>query len=141
MAGGAEEMRSRLKEICEQVSAAVQRGVQYVVLSDRDANAQWAPIPSLLLTSAVHHHLLASASRTRTSLLVEAGDVREVHHVAVLIGYGASAVNPYLSMETAEELVRTGTLTGVTEQEATRNLIHGLGKGCLLYTSPSPRDS
>ena len=129
VAGGAEEMRSRLKEICEQVSAAVQRGVQYVVLSDRDANAQWAPIPSLLLTSAVHHHLLASASRTRTSLLVEAGDVREVHHVAVLIGYGASAVNPYLSMETAEELVRTGTLTGVTEQEATRNLIHGLGKG------------
>ena len=129
VAGGAEEMRTRLKEICEQVSAAVQRGIEYVILSDRDANPQWAPIPSLLLTSAVHHHLLASASRTRTSLLVEAGDVREVHHVAVLIGYGASAINPYLAMESAEELVRDGSLPGITEEEAVANLIRGLGKG------------
>ncbi|MFC7402468.1 glutamate synthase large subunit [Citricoccus sp. GCM10030269] len=127
--GGAAGLRSRLTEICEQVSAAVNRGVQYIVLSDRDSNAQWAPIPSLLLLSAVHHHLLSSANRTRASLLVEAGDVREVHHVAVLIGFGASAVNPYLAMESAEELVRTGAITGVTREQAVDNLIKALGKG------------
>ncbi|MEV4901303.1 glutamate synthase large subunit [Citricoccus sp. NPDC055426] len=127
--GGAAGLRDRLTEICEQVSAAVNRGVQYIVLSDRDSNAQWAPIPSLLLLSAVHHHLLSSANRTRASLLVEAGDVREVHHVAVLIGYGASAVNPYLAMESAEDLVRTGALTGITRAGAVANLIRALGKG------------
>ncbi|MEO9246246.1 glutamate synthase large subunit [Citricoccus nitrophenolicus] len=127
--GGAAGLRDRLTEICEQVSAAVNRGVQFIVLSDRDSNAQWAPIPSLLLLSAVHHHLLSSANRTRASLLVEAGDVREVHHVAVLIGYGASAVNPYLAMESAEDLVRTGAITGVTRAEAVGNLIKALGKG------------
>ncbi|REE03014.1 glutamate synthase large subunit [Citricoccus muralis] len=127
--GGSAGLRDRLTEICEQVSAAVNRGVQYIVLSDRDSNAQWAPIPSLLLLSAVHHHLLSSANRTRASLLVEAGDVREVHHVAVLIGYGASAVNPYLAMESAEDLVRTGAITGVTRADAVANLIKALGKG------------
>ena len=127
--GGAEELRRRLQEICEQVSAAVNRGVKYVVLSDRDSNAAWAPIPSLLLTSAVHHHLLNSANRTKTSLLVEAGDVREVHHVAVLIGFGASAVNPYLAMESAEDLVRREEITGVSTEDAVKNLIKALGKG------------
>ena len=129
VAGGVEELRAQLKAICEQVSAAVNRGVEYVVLSDRGATAQWAPIPSLLLTSAVHHHLLASANRTKSSLIVEAGDVREVHHVAVLLGYGASAVNPYLAMESVEHLVRTGELTEVSPQQAVRNLITALGKG------------
>ena len=129
VAGGVEELRAQLKAICEQVSAAVNRGVEYVVLSDRGATAQWAPIPSLLLTSAVHHHLLASANRTKSSLIVEAGDVREVHHVAVLLGYGASAVNPYLAMESAEELVRTGEVSGVTAEQAVANLIKALGKG------------
>ncbi|MDY6054424.1 glutamate synthase large subunit [Micrococcus sp.] len=129
VAGGAEELRARIQEICEKVSSAVRRGVRYVVLSDRDASGQWAPIPSLLLTSAVHHHLLAAASRTATSLVVEAGDVREVHHVATLIGYGASAVNPYLAMESAEDLVREGVLTGVTAEQAVGNLLRALGKG------------
>ena len=127
--GGAADLEARLTEICEKVSAAVNRGVHYVVLSDRDSNAQWAPIPSLLLLSAVHHHLLASANRTRTSLIVEAGDVREVHHVAVLIGYGAAAVNPYLAMESAEELVRIGALQDLTAEQAVGNLIKALGKG------------
>jgi glutamate synthase (NADPH/NADH) large chain len=106
--GGENALRARLTEICEQVSGAINRGVQYVVLSDRDSNAQWAPIPSLLLVSAVHHHLLRSANRTKTALVVEAGDVRETHHVAVLIGYGASAVNPYLAMESVEQLIAAG---------------------------------
>ena len=133
--GGEAELRARLSEICEKVSGAVNRGVQYIVLSDRDSNAQWAPIPSLLLLSAVHHHLLKSANRTKISLLVEAGDVREVHHVAALIGYGASAVNPYLAMESCEELVRNGDITGVTAEEAVSNLIKGLGKGVLKIMS------
>ncbi|MDN3904760.1 glutamate synthase large subunit [Arthrobacter sp. YD2] len=133
--GGEAELRARISEICEKVSGAVNRGVQYIVLSDRDSNAQWAPIPSLLLLSAVHHHLLKSANRTKISLLVEAGDVREVHHVAVLIGYGASAVNPYLAMESCEELVRNGDITGVTREEAVTNLIKGLGKGVLKIMS------
>ena len=133
--GGESELRARISEICEKVSGAVNRGVQYVVLSDRDSNAQWAPIPSLLLLSAVHHHLLKSANRTKISLLVEAGDVREVHHVAVLIGYGASAVNPYLAMESCEELVRGGDISGVTREQAVTNLIKGLGKGVLKIMS------
>ncbi|WP_104117344.1 glutamate synthase large subunit [Arthrobacter sp. B1805] len=133
--GGEAALRARLAEICEQVSSALNRGVEYVVLSDRDSNAQWAPIPSLLLTSAVHHHLLKSANRTKTSLVVEAGDVREVHHVAVLIGYGASAVNPYLAMESCEELVRNGDITGVTAEAAVAHLIKGLGKGVLKIMS------
>ncbi|WP_299165150.1 glutamate synthase large subunit [uncultured Arthrobacter sp.] len=133
--GGEASLRARLAEICEQVSSAINRGIQYVVLSDRDSNAQWAPIPSLLLTSAVHHHLLKSANRTKTSLVVEAGDVREVHHVAVLIGYGASAVNPYLAMESCEELVRNGDVAGVTTEQAVANLIKGLGKGVLKIMS------
>ncbi|WP_458117069.1 glutamate synthase large subunit [Arthrobacter sp. D2-10] len=133
--GGEASLRARLAEICEQVSSAINRGIQYVVLSDRDSNAQWAPIPSLLLASAVHHHLLKSANRTKTSLVVEAGDVREVHHVAVLIGYGASAINPYLAMESCEELVRNGDITGVTAEQAVANLIKGLGKGVLKIMS------
>lgn len=127
--GGAEALRQRLAEICEKVSAAVNRGVHHIILSDRNSNGSWAPIPSLLLTSAVHHHLLRSAIRTKASLIVEAGDVREVHHVATLIGYGASAVNPYLAMESVEQLVRDGSITGVTEEEAVYNLIKALGKG------------
>ncbi|MEQ4518223.1 glutamate synthase large subunit [Pseudarthrobacter sp. B907] len=133
--GGEHALRARLTEICEQVSGAINRGVQYVVLSDRDSNAQWAPIPSLLLVSAVHHHLLRSANRTKTALVVEAGDVRETHHVAVLIGYGASAVNPYLAMESVEQLIASGDVTGVTPQDGVDNLIKGLGKGVLKIMS------
>ncbi len=133
--GGESALRARLTEICEQVSGAINRGVQYIVLSDRDSNAQWAPIPSLLLVSAVHHHLLRSANRTKTALVVEAGDVRETHHVAVLVGYGAAAVNPYLAMESVEQLISTGEVVGVTPEDGVYNLIKGLGKGVLKIMS------
>ena len=83
-------------------------GALYIVLSDRDSNKDLAPIPSLLLLAAVHHHLIRRENRLKVGLIVEAGDVREVHHVALLIGYGASAINPYLAMESAEDLVRRG---------------------------------
>ncbi len=94
-----------------------------------------APIPSLLLTGAVHHHLIADQSRTGVGLVVEAGDVRETHHVALLVGYGAAAVCPYLAIETVQEMVRRGTLREITEQAAEANLIKALGKGVLKIMS------
>ena len=104
-------------------------GARFVVLSDRDSGRDLAPIPSLLLTSAVHHHLIREKTRTQVGLLVEAGDVREVHHVALLIGYGAAAVNPYLAMESVEDLVRSGELTGVDRREGRRQPDQGARQG------------
>jgi glutamate synthase (NADPH/NADH) large chain len=133
--GGGEALGARLEEICTEVSAAIAKGTRFVVLSDRDGTADLAPIPSLLLTSAVHHHLIRERTRTQVGLLVEAGDVREVHHVALLIGYGAAAVNPYLAMESAEDLVRRGVIKGLSPDQAVRNLIRALGKGVLKVMS------
>ena len=83
----------------------------------------------------MHHHLIREKTRTQVGLLVEAGDVREVHHVALLVGYGAAAINPYLAMETVEDLVRSGAITEVTEEKAVANLIKALGKGVLKVMS------
>jgi glutamate synthase (NADPH/NADH) large chain len=133
--GGGDALRDRLEEICREVSDAIAAGARFVVLSDRDSTADLAPIPSLLLTAAVHHHLIREKTRTQVGLLVEAGDVREVHHVALLIGYGAAAVNPYLAMESAEDLVRRGVIGGVSPEQAVKNLIKALGKGVLKVMS------
>ncbi|QEE61249.1 glutamate synthase large subunit [Salinibacterium sp. dk2585] len=132
---GKDALRNRLRAICDEVDDAIERGAKFIVLSDRDSNKDMTPIPSLLLLSAVHHHLIRRENRLKVGLIVEAGDVREVHHVALLVGYGASAVNPYLAMETAEELVRNGTITGVSPDEAVHNLIKALGKGVLKIMS------
>ena len=110
-------------------------GVRFIVLSDRDSDIDRAPIPSLLLLSAVHHHLVRERTRTQVSLIVEAGDVREVHHIALLIGYGAAAVNPYLAMESAEDLVRSGDITGVDAEHAVANVVKALSKGLLKVMS------
>ncbi|MEY4380532.1 MAG: hypothetical protein RLZZ378_935, partial [Actinomycetota bacterium] len=128
-------LAQRLQEIKAEVSAAIAEGVRIIVLSDRDGDAENAPIPSLLLTSAVHHHLIKEKTRTKVGLVVESGEVREVHHVALLIGFGAAAVNPYLAMESAEDLVRQGVITGITPEKAVRNLIKSLGKGVLKVMS------
>ncbi|MFI0942380.1 glutamate synthase large subunit [Streptomyces sp. NPDC021020] len=134
--GGGEALAARLAEICAEADAAIEDGARLIVLSDRHSDAEHAPIPSLLLTSAVHHHLIRTKQRTQVGLLVEAGDVREVHHVALLIGYGAAAVNPYLAMESVEDLVAAGTfLTGIEPEAAMRNLIKALGKGVLKVMS------
>ncbi|MFC4497408.1 glutamate synthase large subunit [Streptomyces ovatisporus] len=134
---GGRGLADRLKEICAEADAAIEAGARLIVLSDRHSDAEHAPIPSLLLTSAVHHHLIRTKQRTQVGLLIEAGDVREVHHVALLIGYGAAAVNPYLAMETVEDLVRAGTfLPGdMPAEDAIRNLIKALGKGVLKVMS------
>lgn len=128
-------MRARLYEIYGEVDAAIAAGAEFIILSDRDSNKDLVPIPSLLLTSAVHHHLIRQQNRMKVGLIVEAGDVREVHHIATLIGYGAAAINPYLAMETAEHLVRTGYITGLTQAQAVKNLIYALGKGLLKIMS------
>ncbi|MEV5209868.1 glutamate synthase large subunit [Micromonospora sp. NPDC053740] len=132
---GAAGIKARLTEICRHVSEAIEDGVRILVLSDRDSNADLAPIPSLLLTAAVHQHLVREQTRTRAALIVESGDCREVHHAAVLIGYGAAAVNPYLAFESVEDMIATGTLAGVEPAAAVRNYAKALGKGVLKIMS------
>ena len=133
--GGADALRERIRELFDEVDQALETGAKFLVLSDRDSNRELAPIPSLLITSAVHHHLLRKGNRTRVGLVVEAGDVREVHHVAALIGYGAAAVNPYLAMESVEVMVKSGAIAGLTVEQVTYNLIKALGKGVLKIMS------
>ncbi|SMX67667.1 glutamate synthase (NADPH/NADH) large chain [Brevibacterium sp. Mu109] len=133
--GGGDALGDRLRELCAEASAAVADGARFLVLSDRDSHADLAPIPTLLLTSAIHHHLIRERSRTAVSLLVEGGDVREVHHIATLIGFGASAVNPYLAMETAALMVREGRIVGPDEDTAVRNVLRSLGRGLLKVMS------
>ena len=135
VSGDGNTLRNRLEEIKAEVSQAITDGARIIVLSDRNGDAEDTPIPSLLLTAAVHHHLIRQKTRTKVGLVVEAGDVREVHHVALLIGYGAAAVNPYLAMESAEDLVIQGVITGITPEKAVHNIIKALGKGVLKVMS------
>ena len=132
---GGQGIADRLEVIFTEVSDAIEKGARFIVLSDRDAGRDYAPIPSLLLTAAVHHHLTREKTRTKVGLVVEAGDVREVHHVALLVGYGAAGVNPYLAMETVEDMVRRGQIEGVSPETAVKNLIKALGKGVLKVMS------
>ena len=135
VAEGAIGLEKRIEEIFVEVDQAIENGTHLIVLSDRDSDADEAPIPSLLLLSAVHHHLIRNKKRMQIGLIVEAGDVREVHHVALLIGYGAAAVNPYLAMETVEDMVRQKRITGISPEKAVRNLVKALGKGVLKVMS------
>jgi glutamate synthase (NADPH) large chain len=137
---GGEGLRVRLTVICAEVSAAIEAGARLIILSDRPrpgGHAALVPIPSLLLTGAVHHHLIKQKSRTRAGLIVEAGDVRECHHVALLVGYGAAAINPYLAIESVRDLVRRGMAGDpkLTEKKAEANLLKALGKGLLKIMS------
>ncbi len=133
--GGGEELERRIDEICAEVSEAIERGARIIILSDRHSNIDYAPIPSLLLTAAVHHHLVREKTRTQVGLIVEAGDVREVHHVSLLVGYGASAVNPYLAFESAEDLARQELFIDVEPEDAIANVRKALGKGVLKVMS------
>ncbi|MDV7244083.1 MULTISPECIES: glutamate synthase large subunit [Rhodococcus] len=132
--GGA-GMADALEELRIQASAAIAQGYRTLVISDRDSDHTRAPIPSLLAVGAVHHHLIRTKERTKVALVVESGDAREVHHLALLIGYGAAAVNPYLAMESIEDLVSEGELTGVDHTIAVRNYLTALGKGVLKVMS------
>ena len=131
---GSRGMKDRLVEICRHVSEAIEDGARILVLSDRDVTADLAPIPSLLLTAAVHQHLVREQTRTKVALLVETGDCRTVHHVAVLLGYGAAAVNPYLAFDSIEELCELGVV-GAEPARAVENCIDALCKGILKVMS------
>jgi len=149
VAEGAEAMRSAIDEVRDRVSKAIDEGARIVVISDRNSDDTFAPIPSLLLTSAVHHHLIRQKQRTKVGLIIETGDAREVHHMALLIGYGAGAINPYLAFETIEDLVNSsvevaaagGESSGVfglgamDSQKAIKNYIKASGKGVLKVMS------
>ncbi len=132
---GPRALEERIAAIFTEVDREIEHGATFLVLSDRDSNKDFAPIPSLLLTAAVHHHLLRQENRLKVGIIVEAGDVREVHHVALLVGYGASAINPYLAMESAEDLVRRGTIRDITPEQAVANIIKALGNGVLKIMS------
>jgi glutamate synthase (NADPH) large chain len=129
-----EGLRRRIEEIRAEVSDAITAGAKIIILSDRDSNAELAPIPSLLLVAAVHHHLIREKTRTKVSIVVETGDCREVHHACLLIGYGASAINPYLAMETIEDMIRQNELQA-DPRKAVKAYIKALSKGILKVMS------
>ena len=135
VADGGAGLSDALDDICRQASEAIASGVNVIVLSDRKSSKDLAPIPSLLLTAAVHHHLVREKTRTSVGLVVEAGDAREVHHMALLLGYGAAAINPYLAFETVEDMIARGVLTDVALDKAVGNYIKAAGKGVLKVMS------
>jgi glutamate synthase domain-containing protein 2/glutamate synthase domain-containing protein 1/glutamate synthase domain-containing protein 3 len=130
--GGMEEALGRL---CEGAESAVKGGSAVLVLSDRGVNETQAPIPSLLATSSVHHHLVRAGIRTATTLVVETAEAREIHHFALLVGYGATAINPYLAFETVEDLAGSHLMEGVSPEEAAKNFVKAVGKGLLKVIS------
>jgi glutamate synthase (NADPH) large chain len=133
--GGGEELRRAIQQVCKSVSLAIADGANIIVLSDRSSNEHQAPIPSLLLTSAVHHHLVREKTRTKAGLVIESGDAREVHHMALLLGYGAAAVNPYLAFETIDDMIACERLVGVNARQARRNYIKAACKGVIKIMS------
>jgi glutamate synthase (NADPH/NADH) large chain len=132
---GGPGLEAAILTVCGRVSEAIALGANVIVLSDRHASEELAPIPSLLLTAAVHNHLVRERERTRVGLVVESGDAREVHHLALLIGYGAAAVNPYLAFDSIAEMVRSGQIEGLSEREAIRNYVKAASKGVLKVMS------
>jgi len=133
--GGGHALRSAIEDVRRRVSMAIALGSNVIILSDRNSTARMAPIPSLLLTAAVHEHLVREKSRTRVGLVVESGDAREVHHIALLIGYGASAVNPYLAFETIGDMITQDLLEGVTPRQARSNYVKAACKGVIKIMS------
>jgi glutamate synthase (NADPH/NADH) large chain/glutamate synthase (ferredoxin) len=129
-------MQKRLANVCDEATDHIAAGINILILSDRATGPERAPIPSLLAVSAVHHHLVREGTRLRAGLVLESGEPREVHHFAVLIGYGASAINPYLMLDTVDELARDGRIAGIEDpEEAERRIVKGLGKALLKTIS------
>jgi len=135
--GGGAALKGALDDIRAGVSAAIESGARVIVLSDRNSDEVLAPIPSLLLTAAVHHHLIREKTRTQVGLIVESGDAREVHHMALLVGFGAGAINPYLAFESIEDMIREDVhgLGGVDAEYALKKYIKASGKGILKVMS------
>ena len=135
VAEGPEGLERAVDRLCGEAAAAVGLGVTVIILSDRAAGHDRVAVPSLLAVSAVHHNLVRRGTRLRTGIVVESGEPREVHHVACLLGYGASAVNPYLLFESLPAMVDDGELPGMTGAEAAAGVVAGIGKGLLKVLS------
>ncbi len=134
VAKGGEGLRKALEEVRQQASDAVRNGASIIVLSNRDATADLAPIPSLLLTGAVHHHLVREKTRTQVGLVVDAADAREVHHFALLVGYGAGAICPSLTMEAIEDRIAWDQSTA-DPAVARHNYLRAASKGVIKVMS------
>ena len=137
VADGGAGLRSALDDVRSEVTEAIINGARIIVLSDRNSDEVFAPIPSLLLTSAVHHHLIREKRRTQVGMVVECGDAREVHHMALLVGFGAGAINPYLAFETVENIISNDMylLGSMDPLKAVKNYIKASGKGVLKVMS------
>jgi glutamate synthase (NADPH/NADH) large chain len=137
VADGGAGLRSALDDVRAEVTEAIINGARIIVLSDRNSDEVYAPIPSLLLTSAVHHHLIREKRRTQVGMVVECGDAREVHHMALLVGFGAGAINPYLAFETVENIISNDMylLGSMDPLKAVKNYIKASGKGVLKVMS------
>ena len=128
-------LRQGLDRLCAEASQAVEQGYAIIILSDRGVDAEHAPIPSLLATSAVHHHLIREGTRTRVGLVVESGEPREVHHFSLLVGYGAGAINPYLALGTVQGMAELGEFNGTDSDHAVENYIKANEKGLVKVMS------
>ncbi|HSW42305.1 MAG TPA: glutamate synthase central domain-containing protein, partial [Patescibacteria group bacterium] len=134
VAEGGPGLRRAIEAVREHASAGIAEGCDLVILSDRGHDEDHAPIPALLAVAAVHHHLLRAGTRTRVGLVLESGDPREVHHFALLIGYGASAINPYLTLETIHDQIRAGMIEGPADA-AERRYLRAVTKGVVKVAS------
>ncbi|MBA3328243.1 MAG: glutamate synthase large subunit [Solirubrobacterales bacterium] len=133
---GPRAMRARLARLCDEAHDAVAAGVNILILSDRQLGPRRVAIPSLLAVAAVHNHLVRGGTRLRTGLVLESGEPREVHHMATLIGYGCSAINPYLLFDTVGDMVAGGRVPAIEDVDAAeRNIVQAIGKGLLKTIS------
>ena len=135
---GGSGLRAAIENIRALVSESIEAGKNLIVLSDRGASASHAPIPSLLATAAVHHHLVREKTRSQVSIIVETGEMRIVHQLCLLLGYGANVVNPYLAFETINELneiASTDDLERISTEEAFSNYVKACDKGVLKVMS------
>src|SRR4029453_11277609 len=129
-------MRKRLANVCDEATDHIAAGINILILSDRATGPDRAPIPALLAVSAVHHHLVREGTRLRAGLVLESGEPREGHHFGPLIGYGASAVTPYVMLHTIDELALQGRIADIAgPDEAERRAVKALGKGLLKTIS------
>src|SRR5262249_1134465 len=132
---GAAGLEKSMTELCQRASDAIAAGNDILILSDRGINSENAPIPALLAVAGVHHHLIRGGTRTRCGLVLETGEPREVHHFALLIGYGAGAINPYLAFEAFDDLIHQGQFKGGDHTRAVKNYVKAVNKGVVKVMS------
>lgn len=134
-AEGANGLEAALDELCQAADRVIAHGHNILILSDRGIDQDNAAIPALLAVACLHHHLIREGTRTKVSLLLESGDPREVHHFALLLGYGISAVNPYLALESLDDMIRQGLLVNISHEKAIQNYIKASTKGVIKVLS------